>query len=83
MLSHTSKPVSRFRFIDLDPAVVLVPVAFFFYIKPKRLKKGSHLTKMGQQFKFFKAGEHLKIVRIRKRKMEKRRKGEKEKRKTE
>ena len=25
-------PVSRLCFIDLDPAVVLVPVAFFFYI---------------------------------------------------
>ena len=32
LLSHTSTPVSRFRFIDLDPAAVLVPVAFFFYI---------------------------------------------------
>ena len=31
LLSHTSTPVSRFRFIDLDPAAVLVPVAFFFY----------------------------------------------------
>ena len=32
LLSHTSTPVSRSRFIDLDPAAVLVPVAFFFYI---------------------------------------------------
>ena len=32
LLSHTSTPVSRFRFIDLDPAAVLVPVAFFFYM---------------------------------------------------
>ena len=31
-LLHTSTPVSRLRFIDLDPAAVLVPVAFFFYI---------------------------------------------------
>ena len=30
LLSHTSTPVSRFRFIDLDPAAVFVPVAFFF-----------------------------------------------------
>ena len=29
-LSHTSTPVSRFRFIDLDPAAVFVPVAYFF-----------------------------------------------------
>ena len=32
LLSYTSTPVSRFYFIDLDPAAVLVPVAFFFYI---------------------------------------------------
>ena len=32
LLSHTLTSVSRFRFIDLDPAAVLVPVAFFFYI---------------------------------------------------
>ena len=31
LLSYTSTPVSRFRFIDLDPAAVLVPVVFFFY----------------------------------------------------
>ena len=31
LLSHTSTPVSRFRLIDLDPAAVLVPVAFFFF----------------------------------------------------
>ena len=31
LLSYTSTPVSRFRFIDLDPAAVLVPVASFFY----------------------------------------------------
>ena len=28
LLSHTSTPVSRFRFIDLDPAAVFVPVAY-------------------------------------------------------
>ena len=32
MLSHTSTSLSRFRFIDLDPEAVLVPVAFFFYM---------------------------------------------------
>ena len=32
LLSHTSTPVSRFRFIDLNPAAVVVPVAFVFYI---------------------------------------------------
>ena len=31
-LLSTSTPVSTLRFIDLDPAAVLVPVAFFFYI---------------------------------------------------
>ena len=31
-LLSTSTPVSSLRFIDLDPAAVLVPVAFFFYI---------------------------------------------------
>ena len=31
-LLSTSTPVSRLRFIDVDPAAVLVPVAFFFYI---------------------------------------------------
>ena len=30
LLSYTSTPVSRFRFIDLAPAAVLVPVAYFF-----------------------------------------------------
>ena len=30
LLSYTSTPVSRVCFIDLDPAAVLVPVAFFF-----------------------------------------------------
>ena len=29
-LSYTSTPVSRFRFIDLDPAAVFMPVAYFF-----------------------------------------------------
>ena len=29
-------PVSRFRFIDLDAAAVLVPVAFFFYALLKK-----------------------------------------------
>ena len=29
LLSHSSTPLSRFCFIDLDPAAVLVPVAFF------------------------------------------------------
>ena len=31
LLSHTLTPLSRFRFIDLDPAAVLVPVAFMLY----------------------------------------------------
>ena len=40
LISHTSMSVSRFRFIDLDPAaVVLVAVALFFYIKETLLQK--------------------------------------------
>ena len=31
-LLSTLTPVSRLRFINLDPAAVFVPVAFFFYI---------------------------------------------------
>ena len=30
LLSHTSTPVSRFILFDLDPAAVLVPLAYFF-----------------------------------------------------
>ena len=37
LLSHTSTPVSGFRFIDVDQAAILVPVAFFFYILNKKL----------------------------------------------
>ena len=30
LLSHTSTPISRFLFVDLDPAAVFMPVAYFF-----------------------------------------------------
>ena len=33
LLSYTSTPVSRFCFIDLDPAAVFVPVVYFFDTK--------------------------------------------------
>ena len=36
-LLSTSTPISRLCFIDLDPAAVLVPVAFFFYILTSEL----------------------------------------------